>query len=137
MKKLLIVVLAIALLAGCGKAAKNPAKNKADNVASEQTTNNNVPYEKPAEGEKAPQENVGNKAPEKDNSTSEFISEESIRNMVLMLLEGAQLRNVEREFDDGVWKYEVEATHLTMKYEFEFNAKTGEVIKLESEPIGD
>ena len=129
MKKLLVVVLAIALLAGCGKAAKTPDKNAEGSPSSE----NNVLSEKPAKSENAPQKKTGGK----DGKTQKFIDEESIRNMVTLLLDGAEIKKMEREFDDGVWKYEVDAIHLGMKYEFEFNAETGEVIKFESESIKD
>lgn len=44
---------------------------------------------------------------------------------------------VDLDYDDGIWVYDVEFIVGNIKYEYEINAVTGEIIKFETEPCDD
>ncbi|MDO4942012.1 MAG: PepSY domain-containing protein [Lachnospiraceae bacterium] len=71
------------------------------------------------------------------NSSASIISETKVRSIVEKYtteLKGKDMI-IERDSSDGVKVYEVEATTLTHKYEFEIDAYTGEVISYDEEVV--
>lgn len=74
-----------------------------------------------------------------DNSTSSIISQEEASKAVLSKVDGATEQNVRISFDteDGRQVYEGEIHYNGMEYEFELNAKTGDILEWSKEREDD
>lgn len=88
------------------------------------------------------QENVaqGNSAASSGEVTAEDITEAKAKQLALSKVPGAQesdIREFEKERDDGKYKYEGKIYYETREYEFEIDARSGEFIKWEVESIND
>lgn len=70
----------------------------------------------------------------------EVITEERAKEIALEKVPGAtdaDIREFRKDFDDGREEYEGKIIYNNTEYEFEINAKTGEVITWESESVFD
>ena len=78
------------------------------------------------------------KRPEEKNvDTSGFVTEDRAKEVSLSRAElsASDVARVKAEldFDDGVWKYEVEFRHGGFEYDVDVNAENGSVLKFEKE----
>ena len=75
--------------------------------------------------------------PEKSVDTSERITEDRAKEAALERagLKASDVTKIKAEldFDDGVWKYEVEFRHGGFEYDVDINAGNGSVLKFEKE----
>ena len=68
------------------------------------------------------------------------ITEEKVKEIALSKVPGATAENIrefKKEFDDGREKYEGKIVYDKTEYEFEIDAKTGEILKWETESVFD
>ncbi len=144
-KTIFAITLSILIFAGCGRVGKDE-RNAMNKEISKKIAEQNAAIETPEEPVKTPETNTEPvKTPEtntenKKEETSEFVSEENVKKMIFMLIEGSSdkdIRKLKKEMDDGRWKYDVEVIYNGMEYEFEIDAKTGEILNFESESIYD
>lgn len=90
--------------------------------------------------DKALNNKEANPQAEKQASSTQLISEDNVKQMILTLVQGASekdIRKFKKDFDDGKWEYDIEVVYNKMEYEFEINAETGEIISWDSEPLYD
>ena len=128
MKKVLILVsllLGVVLVfAACSKGEIQPQKEADVKVVTPQNEKNT-----PAE---QPREEVSSKTDE-DN----FIGEERAKQIALekagLSADAVVFERVELDFDDGVWKYEVEFRQGREEYDFEIKADDGAIISWEKD----
>lgn len=68
------------------------------------------------------------------------ITEEKVKEIAISKVLGATAENIrefKKEFDDGREKYEGKIVYDKTEYEFEIDAKTGEILKWETESVFD
>ena len=120
---LLVALLAVALLSGCGamKQATDDVKDGANQAADEvKDSVNDV-------------KNEGKDTVDK----SKFIGEEEAKKKALeragISADGVIFDRVELDNDDGVWHYEVEFKKDTTEYDVDVKADNGEILKYEQD----
>lgn len=125
---LLVVVVIASVLLGVVGARLLPGMTSSDspvkNHASDKNRDDVTDYSGDKNYKKAPE-------------SAEFIGDDKAKEIALEragLTEADKPRvHVELDSDDGRWEYEVEIKHNGYEYDCEINAKTGEIIKWESE----
>ena len=82
----------------------------------------------------------GNSAALSGEITAQDITDAKAKEIALAKVPGAKegdIREFEKERDDGKDKYEGKIYYENQEYEFEIDARSGEIIKWEVEPIND
>lgn len=149
------ITLSILIFAGCGRMGKEE-RNAMNKEISEKIAQQNAAVETPQEPVKEPETNAETKPeaqPETQNggqpeikteaptdSAPKLVPEENVKKMIFALLEGAtdkDIRKMEKDLDDGKWKYEIEVIYKGLEYDFEIDAETGQILSWESESIYD
>jgi len=143
MKKILVlgmvIVLALASLAGCGQKEQRSAESQQGQQIEQQ-----VP-EQAAEpiDDQAAQEQQGKIVEDgvvMDPSEANLIGEEKAKQIALDRVKGASAEDISRidlDYDDGRWVYEGEIYQGEWEYEFEIDGESGNVIGWEKDHIYD
>ena len=82
---------------------------------------------------------IGGLIQQEEDTTENIISKDEAIKIVLKKVSGAKKSDVyiEKDFDDGYWKYEGEIHHNQKEYEFEVNAENGKIMEWSVESIYD
>lgn len=124
-KKAMITIITACLLsamclAACARPANAPSNDRTSEQAQDQTSG------QPADSTEDPAQD-----PDDDEG---LLSEEEAIAIVLARVEGASAEDIvsfSREFDDGTWQYEGSLLYNGIEYEFEIDARNGNLLDWE------
>lgn len=115
MKKIfLLTVVTVMLFSGCAKKQMNDSSPADENITE------------------------GNSAALSGEITAQSITEAKVKEIVLAKVPGAKesdIRELKKERDDGIEKYEGKIYFEKQEYEFEIDARSGEILQWETEKI--
>ncbi len=139
MKKKIITLLTIStllmnVLVGCGN-----SEEIMENVTTADSTNMNISTDN---NENTQQDNVQqeeNQTTDSKQETSDMIGKDRAVEIALAKVPGAEKSDVRIHYDrdDGKDIYEGSIVYNEMEYDFEIDAKTGDILEWESESIYD
>ena len=136
MRKKLLVFMVIAALLIMGGCSNSPAE---DQTADDQQTAVTEEVQQDA-AEDATQAEPAPDATQADTA-AEGISEQEAKEIALnhagFKESDVEFTKVGKDMDDGIWQYELEFVAGEMKYEYDINAESGDVISFESESVYD
>ena len=136
MKKLLIIssiIVATTSFMACGKVTNNNSSTLIPNNSTAANQNNNTAVNQNNNNTAANQNNIiANNASNSTVNSNNKITIEEAKSIALKHsnLDESQVSFIrsEYDFDNGIEKYEIEFYYNNNKYEYEINAKTGDII---------
>ena len=136
MKKLLIIssiIVATTSFMACGKVTNNNSSTLIPNNSTAVNQNNNTAANQNNNNTAANQNNIiANNASNSTVNSNNKITIEEAKSIALKHsnLDESQVSFIrsEYDFDNGIEKYEIEFYYNNNKYEYEINAKTGDII---------
>ena len=136
MKKKLLVFMVIAALLIMGGCSNSPAE---DQTAEDQQATATEEVQQDTATEE-PQQEAAADTSQQDSAATE-ISEQEAKEIALnhagFKESDVEFTKVGKDMDDGIWQYELEFVAGEMKYEYDINAESGDVMSFESESVYD
>ena len=145
MKKMLalgmVIIMSLAVLAGCGQNEQAPVPSEQESQANVQSQEQIPAASQPAEqGAQSQQEIIYEDGVAMNPADYDLISEDEAKQIALSKVEGASAADISRidlDYDDRRWVYEGEIYLGEWEYEFEINAENGNIIGFEKDHIYD